>query len=123
MQGASMPRNRSTPEGLAKEKLWNKTYYENNKQKFIDDVNKRRREKQRWFKEIKRGLKCTLCPETHPACLQFHHKDRKEKEDTVCRMVLRNLSKDRILAEIAKCEVLCSNCHFKLHDEESQQEE
>lgn len=117
-----MPRNRSTAEGLAKEKLWNKTYYEKNKQKFIDDVNKRRREKQQWFKELKRGLQCTLCPENHPACLQFHHKDRKEKEDTVCRMVLRNLSKDRILAEIAKCEVLCSNCHFKLHDEESEQE-
>ncbi len=29
--------------------------------------------------------------------------------------VTRRMSKERILKEIAKCDVLCRNCHAKLH--------
>ncbi len=65
-----------------------------------------------WYFDLKKGLSCKNCPENHPACLQFHHRDPAQK--------LFNIGGDRkskavMLAEIAKCDVLCSNCHFKLH--------
>lgn len=34
-----------------------------------------------------------------------------EKSDNVSMMVGRGLSIERVLAEIAKCDVVCSNCH------------
>jgi hypothetical protein len=68
-----------------------------------------------WFKEYKKNLSCTLCPENHPATLDFHHRDKDSKIMGICDLVARNYSKEHILEEIAKCDVLCSNCHRKLH--------
>ena len=51
----------------------------------------------------------------HPACLQFHHRDRAEKSFSVANMALKATSKKRLLDEIAKCDVLCVNCHAKFH--------
>ena len=46
-----------------------------------------------------------------PACMDFDHRDPASKVDGVTRMVNANLSLDRILAEIAKCDLVCANCH------------
>jgi|ERR1035437_1403508 hypothetical protein len=46
----------------------------------------------------------------HPRALQFDH-IRGEKVENVSRMVLQALAWERIEAEIAKCEVVCANCH------------
>lgn len=73
-----------------------------------------------WFKEYKKGLACETCGENHPACLQFHHKDRNEKAMEVSQAVLRKWSIETIKKEIEKCQVLCANCHFKLHYEENE---
>jgi L-lactate utilization protein LutB len=81
----------------------------------------RRKEIQLWFRELKSTLKCVKCGENHPGCLEFHHVG--EKDDNVSLMVARSLGRDRILAEIAKCEVLCANCHGKHHWEERLNEE
>jgi hypothetical protein len=63
------------------------------------------------------GLKtaCIECGETHPACLDFHHRDPAAKEGTVARLVAKNVKLERVKAEIEKCDVLCANCHRKLH--------
>lgn len=68
-----------------------------------------------WFRNYKKTLKCSKCPEKHPACLDFHHLNPADKTDTVIRLVHNGASKDRILAEMAKCVVLCANCHRKEH--------
>jgi len=73
--------------------------------------------KKLWFRNYKRTLKCTHCPENHYACLEFHHRDGADKDGTVSKMVHDNARTADILAEIAKCTVLCSNCHKKLHAE------
>ncbi len=64
---------------------------------------------------IKATSGCKECGESHPACLQFHHRDSSIKEDSVSRMVTTGASLLRVREEIAKCDVLCANCHFKLH--------
>jgi|SRR3712207_5953769 len=82
----------------------------------LKDRADRRRNLVQWFAEYKSTLFCVRCGENHPACLEFHHLEGKTgKWDEVSDMVRRLLSKERILAEIAKCEVLCANCHRKEH--------
>jgi hypothetical protein len=55
------------------------------------------------------------CGEDHPSTLDFHHEDPAKKEASVRQLLDNGYSQKRILAEIAKCIVLCSNCHRKLH--------
>jgi hypothetical protein len=71
-----------------------------------------------WFIELKTRLVCNRCPESHPACLQFHHSDPGEKEIAVADALRRGWGRERILDELAKCEVLCANCHAKHHAKE-----
>ena len=75
----------------------------------------RRLEKAQWYFDMKATLCCEKCGEKHPACLEFHHPDPDQKEQSVSRMVMAGYAKSRILEEIAKCKVWCSNCHQKYH--------
>lgn len=54
------------------------------------------------------------CGEKHIACLEFHHKDRTQKEGNLA-YAFRSWSDERLAKEIEKCVVICSNCHRKLH--------
>lgn len=77
---------------------------------------KRRREKNsQWFLALKEKLSCSRCDETHVACLDFHHRDPASKEYNIGTMVYGQKKRSLIEAEIAKCDVLCSNCHRKEH--------
>lgn len=80
---------------------------------------KRRHEIRAWFLQLKQTFSCSRCPENHVACLDFHHNDPSEKDMALGDAVKMGWSKERILKELEKCIVLCSNCHRKLHDEES----
>jgi hypothetical protein len=52
---------------------------------------------------------CTDCGQIFdPVCMDFDH--LRDKEFNISHMV-RNNSWDKILAELAKCELVCSNCH------------
>jgi hypothetical protein len=75
----------------------------------------RRRKLQEWLKEFKSTLQCNRCSENHPACIDFHHINPNDKLDFVSIMIRKGYSKIQILEEISKCEILCSNCHRKLH--------
>lgn len=56
---------------------------------------------------------CKLCPETDQDCLDFHHTDPTTKDGTISKML--GVSTPVLAAEIAKCVVLCANCHRKVH--------
>lgn len=45
----------------------------------------------------------------HPAALDFDHRNPAEKSGNVGHLIFGNL--DRLMAEIAKCDVRCANCH------------
>lgn len=63
------------------------------------------------FTEIKKV--CVVCDEKMPVyCLDFHHVN-DYKDDTVGRMKLYNVPK--LVAELCRCVVVCSNCHRKIH--------
>ena len=52
------------------------------------------------------------------AALCFHHKDPTQKEMMLDLRSLSNNKLDKILAEAAKCQLLCNNCHAELHHPE-----
>jgi hypothetical protein len=58
-------------------------------------------------------VRCLKCGETDRACLDFHHLRDKKFSLSVVRRTKRSLQEIR--DEIAKCVVLCANCHSKLH--------
>lgn len=68
-----------------------------------------------WVLEYKDLHPCEHCGETHPACLQFHHRDGTTKELEVSNAVRDGWNLSRLQAEAAKCAVLCANCHLKHH--------
>ncbi len=93
----------------------NKTNYQNNPEKYLSRAKENRIEKRKWYNEVKSTLKCEKCGENHISTLDFHHIDPKKKEFPISRVYF---SKEKILEEIKKCIVLCSNCHRKLHWDE-----
>lgn len=74
----------------------------------------KRDELRKWYIDLKSTLKCSKCGYSHPAALDFHHIEDKEKGNEIAAIISRR-SKKFILKEIEKCIILCSNCHRVLH--------
>jgi hypothetical protein len=90
---------------------------EKKNQRYLEDTSnvgmQHKREIIRWFYDYKSALKCEVCGENEPCCIDFHHE--REKTMSIGRFASRGHSKDKILEEIKKCKVLCANCHRELH--------
>jgi len=98
-----------------KQKEYAKKYYEANKDKIIAASGKARRSKRAEFAAFKSRLSCTKCGENHPATLDFHHvipNPANKKITELIRAGRFNFAMEEIMA---KCIVLCSNCHRKHH--------
>ena len=78
--------------------MTNKELLNHNKQQF-----KKR------LSEIKEASGCTDCGVTNPIVLDFDH--LKDKKYNISRMIHDGFSWAAIKKEIAKCEVVCANCH------------
>jgi len=94
---------------------YDKRRYKNNPKYFRDNALKIREKRVEWFQKYKSTLKCEICGESDPIVLDFHHNDPAEKKYLVSNMVRDGNSLDTIKNEIAKCIVLCCNCHRKIH--------
>lgn len=73
----------------------------------------RTKDLKQWYYKLLLEKSCVLCGESHPAALQFNHINPKDKLANVSFLVGNKFSKETILKEINKCEVLCANCHAK----------
>lgn len=101
-------------------KAANRRYYQKNKQRYRK-LNEEHKERARQFVlsyKMERG--CQRCPERHEAVLVLHHRDPKAKDVDLATAVCNMWSEERLLAEMEKCDVLCANCHLKLHWAERQ---
>ena len=76
-----------------------------------DSVSRRRATRRA---QILEGLVCSRCGFDDPRALEFHHRNAAEKLFNV--MSGLSYAPDRLLAEIAKCDVICANCHAIEHD-------
>jgi len=77
---------------------------------------------QRWIQRKKdavnyKGGKCQICGYCkNYGTLEFHHRDPKTKDFDWTKMRLRSWK--RIIEELDKCDLLCSNCHGEKHNPE-----
>lgn len=65
----------------------------------------------KWYYDIKKKHKCKLCGNSDYRVLEFDHIDPTTKEFDISEGFKRGYSQDLILMEMAKCQVLCANCH------------
>jgi predicted HNH restriction endonuclease len=100
------------PSNRQPQKIIDRRYYENNKEKVYKRKMDRRRKLKREIVEIFGG-KCSKCG--YNKCidaLDFHHKG--DKEEPISKLI-KNNSREKILKETKKCILLCANCHRELH--------
>lgn len=93
---------------------FNRRWYDENKQKHIKDVlrnNARyRRRNGALLLELK-SQPCLDCGATlHPMAMDFDHV-RGVKEWDISDLSMRTPSVKRLLDEVAKCDLVCANCH------------
>lgn len=75
-------------------------------------VKKSKQDKRDFVKKLKLEMGCSKCG--YKKCsraLHFHHLDPKEKKFEIGWATTRGASLVRLRSEIAKCVLLCSNCH------------
>ena len=96
------------------QRAYMRSWYQKNKETHISHVRNRDKKIEAWFKEYKSSLSCPECGESHPACLEFHHLNPQDKKFSVGRQERRKSLK-ALQDEMAKCRVLCANCHRKEH--------
>lgn len=90
---------------------YKKKYYEKNKDShYLRNKANKHKLIEIVKKEKEKG--CLVCHEKCNVCLDFHHLG--DKKDNVSQLVNRGNLK-RLMIEIDKCIVLCSNCHRKFH--------
>lgn len=91
-----------------------RAYYGRNRAKHKEDVKPyKRRYARRNLELALRHLlthPCVDCGEDDPVVLEFDH-IRGTKRDGIARLKAQPASAATLLAEIAKCEVRCVNCH------------
>lgn len=61
------------------------------------------------------GKICVICGETDRIVFEFHHRDPAKKKYNVGGMAQRGYAQKTILKEMKKCDILCANCHRRLH--------
>jgi hypothetical protein len=96
-------------------RAYRKRHYTKNKTAYIEKAVRHRNKMRLWVISLKEGKPCTRCGGLFPhQVLHFHHRNPSEKSFDVANGY-RRYSRARILAEVAKCDLLCANCHVLTH--------
>jgi hypothetical protein len=98
---------------IQKKNEYRREWYRNNSLTGKESVRKRKIKIKKWFYDYKSLLSCSICSESHPAIIDFHHKGNKREQ--VAQMAHYGYSIESIKKEMEKCDILCANCHRKLH--------
>jgi len=98
-------------------KIYIRKHYLQNKKAYVNRRKKQQGRIKKLIWEIKKNSKCK-CGEGHPAVLDFHHRNEKDKKYNISQSWLLT-GRLKILKEIKKCDILCANCHRKLHYDEN----
>ncbi len=87
-------------------------HYQENTQYYVDKARKRKQDIRTLIVEAKTNKTCPDCGDSYsPWQMGFDHLPGKEKLFELSSMKALSASKQAVLDEIAKCEVVCHNCH------------
>jgi hypothetical protein len=118
---SNFPKNKSKIDGLSShcrecKARYQKSWYEKNKERHSARVRERNdritKENRAYVVRVKMESSCVDCGESNPVVLDFDHVNG-DKSYNVGNLAGGAYSLDTVKAEIAKCEVVCSNCHRK----------
>ncbi len=99
---------------------YNEGWYRRHKERLLEKRRHHSSEMRDWLRQYKSQFCCVVCGENHPACLQFHHRNREEKSFTISSIIARtHISFRKLEEEINRCDILCGNCHAKHHWKET----
>ena len=90
-------------------------HYYDNKEAYIARTRERYRTSMEFIQEYKATCGCMYCGEKEPVCLDLHHRDPSAKGGNISEVAQKGHTRERLQEEIDKCDVVCSNCHRKLH--------
>ena len=94
-----------------------KAHYQNNKPKYYQRNDKRYEAVRNLVINLKLESGCTKCGYNRClTALHFHHLDSKTKDIGIALIARKGWSLERINAEIAKCILVCANCHAEIHE-------
>jgi hypothetical protein len=103
----------------SKKKKYDKEYYARHRRKQIEYAKAHQKElterNRKYIREHKEAHGCMICGEADFRCLSFHHRVPAEKKFALSDALGKRYSIEKIQNEIDKCDVICVNCHFKIH--------
>jgi len=103
-------KDKNSPEAKECQAKACRKYYLKNKKKYATYRKSKLMKLKQQVNELK-NVPCADCHQRFPHyVMDFDHKDRKSKVDTISSMV-RHRKSEAVLEEIKKCEIVCSNCH------------
>lgn len=86
-------------------------WYRNNRQNQIDRVRNRGARVRDEVRAYKEAQPCADCGQCYPHYVMDFDHIRGEKKSNVADIVNRSASAAQVWDEIAKCEIVCANCH------------
>lgn len=90
---------------------YNVAYYAKNREAEIDRVTRRQRATLAWLREL-RTVPCADCGENFPPhVMDFDHREPSTKSFNLGGSTAMLKSRAALLEEIAKCDIVCANCH------------
>lgn len=98
-----------TPEKLERARASRRAHYHANKEQYLERNRVAKRAKAEFIRQAK-SVPCMDCGgEFHYCVMDFDHREGVDKVCDIGRM--SSFTWKQIKAEIAKCDVVCSNCH------------
>jgi len=93
---------------------YSKEHYRKNKKRLLELSYKRKAKLRQFVWDLKDNQPCYDCKIKFPHyVMDYDHRPGEIKVNGVAALVTCMVSKEQILGEIKKCDLVCSNCHRK----------
>ena len=88
---------------------YNREHYAKNKEKALARAKANKMRTREWLQKIKAKTPCADCGVNYPYyVMDFDHRENKEFN---LSKAVGTCGRDKIEQELAKCDVVCANCH------------
>jgi hypothetical protein len=92
-----------------------RNHYQKNKKYYQKKAKRARNRNAKFLKDYKKEKGCKHCDEKEVCCFAFHHRKGTKKRFELADAANDCYSIKALLEEIEKCDVVCGNCHSKIH--------